>query len=679
MRLFNQFINFFKQLNAPLQQLKTGVQIAICILFLVGCASSPAPTTPVATDTPAPATALPATTNTTVPTPTNTSAPTITQITEINHHQLDRGLVNRVAFSPQSGLLAVVFRDRLNKPDKGIGLYTIDPFTETDFIETTKPEEQISQIALSPNGTLLAVALPSKIQLWPVQNGQFITNAPAHNLGDNVGAETLAFSPTGDLLASVHWPGVIRLWQTTDGTLARTIGTITNTVWVKSLQFSPDGTTLAAGDVNGAISLYNVANGTLLNSFGGAEQLTDHTWGVTRLAFSPDGTRLAATSPENYETYIWRVSDGELLHSLREDTNFVNNYIFSPDGHILITLRANIHLWDVAKGTLLHRQEIPGTYLAGGGLVLPDTLLTVSVKGLAQLWALSSISVRPAAAAPTPTPTASPSPSPTSEATPTSNTFKASGLATEEVINFLYWLKWAVATDNAEAVAAKVHYPIAAHVNDKLTRIETAEQFVENYHQIMDDTVTQAVTEQKVADLFANWSGVMIGRGEVWFGGFCTDEDDDGEFTNCRTLISVINNGNPANPQPTSTPPPVSDTAELVGEWVVSLYQPGGIYAMEIDEAESWLGEVATITPNSINFRDDVCNDATFESSIVNAAEHFYEGYRTGAFAIGVEQPYVELIKTGCTGTPFSAFEKLNENSIVLQKEGVFFFLEKVE
>jgi len=380
--------------------------IAICVLLLAGCITTPAPTTPIASDTPLPAptaTTAPVATHTPSPSPTDTPSPGITGITEINRHRLKRGLVSRMAFSPKNGLLAAVFRDRLDKPDKGIGLYKVDPFTETDFIEATQPEEQISQIALSPDGAMLAVAL-NEIQLWPIQDGQFTTNAPVHNLGGGTGVESLAFSPDSTLLASAHWPGIIQLWQTADGAPVHTIGTITNTVWVKSLQFSPDGAILAAGDVNGAISLYNVADGALLANFGGTEEFTLHTWGVTRLAFSPDGTLLAATSPENWDTHIWRVSDGALLHTLKEDTNFVNGYLFLPDSHSLITLRTNIHLWDVAGETMLHRQEIPGTFLAGGGLVSPDTLLTVSTKGLAQLWALPANAAQPAAPALCPAP-----------------------------------------------------------------------------------------------------------------------------------------------------------------------------------------------------------------------------------------------------------------------------------
>lgn len=419
MHLFNQTVNFFRQLYHTL------IRFGLAALLLMGCTTTPAPTTPTVSDMSLPtvAAAAAAPVATRRPIATDPPTPSITQITEINRRRLERGLVGRMAFTPQGGLLAVTFRDLLNKPDKGIGLYTVDPFMETDFIETFKADQNINHLALSPDGTTLAVALPHQIQLWPLENGKFTANTPAHKLNDTVGAEILAFSPDGALLASAHWPGIIRLWYTADGTLVRTIGTLTgSTAWVKSLQFSPDGAVLAAGDVNGAISLYNVANGTLLATFGGTEQLTTHTWGVTRLAFSPDGALLAATDPENWNTHIWRVSDGALLHTFQEDTNNVNGYIFSSDGRTLITLRANVHLWDVAEETLVYRQEIPGTFLAGGGLVSPDTLLTVSAKGLVQLWALpfQSLQQLPGStlrltttAVPTPTSLPAPLPSPT--------------------------------------------------------------------------------------------------------------------------------------------------------------------------------------------------------------------------------------------------------------------------
>lgn len=46
-----------------------------------------------------------------------------------------------------------------------------------------------------------------------------------------------------------------------------------------------------------------------------------------------------------------------------------------------------------------------------------------------------------------------------------------------------------------------------------------AAQFLAAYDKIVTAKVRNAITAQRYATLFANWQGVMIGDGEVWFSG----------------------------------------------------------------------------------------------------------------------------------------------------------------
>lgn len=84
---------------------------------------------------------------------------------------------------------------------------------------------------------------------------------------------------------------------------------------------------------------------------------------------------------------------------------------------------------------------------------------------------------------------------------------------------FFDQLKQAVATDNKSAVAAMVDYPFQARINDKAVKIRDAAHFVADYEQVITKKVKQAVAQQTYPTLFANWQGVSIGDGEVWFSG----------------------------------------------------------------------------------------------------------------------------------------------------------------
>ncbi|MBP2665189.1 MAG: hypothetical protein H6Q76_169, partial [Firmicutes bacterium] len=47
-------------------------------------------------------------------------------------------------------------------------------------------------------------------------------------------------------------------------------------------------------------------------------------------------------------------------------------------------------------------------------------------------------------------------------------------------------------------------------------QFETKAELLDNYDEIFTLQVREAIVGQKVAELFVNWQGVMVGKGEVW-------------------------------------------------------------------------------------------------------------------------------------------------------------------
>lgn len=82
---------------------------------------------------------------------------------------------------------------------------------------------------------------------------------------------------------------------------------------------------------------------------------------------------------------------------------------------------------------------------------------------------------------------------------------------------FLEALKAAVAADDRPGVAALVDYPLKTRMGGKAVTVKDAAHFVAGYDKIMTDKVKKAIGRQTYTQLFANWQGVMIGDGEVWF------------------------------------------------------------------------------------------------------------------------------------------------------------------
>lgn len=80
-------------------------------------------------------------------------------------------------------------------------------------------------------------------------------------------------------------------------------------------------------------------------------------------------------------------------------------------------------------------------------------------------------------------------------------------------------LKKAVAADDKAVVAAMIEYPFQVRIGGKSLKIRDAAHFIADYDQVITAKVKHALQGQTYETLFANWQGVMVGQGEIWFSG----------------------------------------------------------------------------------------------------------------------------------------------------------------
>jgi len=117
--------------------------------------------------------------------------------------------------------------------------------------------------------------------------------------------------------------------------------------------------------------------------------------------------------------------------------------------------------------------------------------------------------------------------------------FAAAGISYEEAGAFLARLQAAVTAHDASAVAALTQFPLT--VNGKPGPKDAAE-FAQQFDAIYNGRVRAAVLTQSPDTLFANWRGLMIGRGEVWISALCDDHATPDRCRNRRILIVSVNN-----------------------------------------------------------------------------------------------------------------------------------------
>ena len=93
-----------------------------------------------------------------------------------------------------------------------------------------------------------------------------------------------------------------------------------------------------------------------------------------------------------------------------------------------------------------------------------------------------------------------------------------------KVQQLLTHLQHSVASHNAAAVAALVHYPIKVNPGKKPFTVKNEKAFIKDYDDIITHDIQDAILKQKYENLFVNSQGAMIGGGEVWITGFCRDK-----------------------------------------------------------------------------------------------------------------------------------------------------------
>lgn len=78
-------------------------------------------------------------------------------------------------------------------------------------------------------------------------------------------------------------------------------------------------------------------------------------------------------------------------------------------------------------------------------------------------------------------------------------------------------MKKSVTAEDKAAVAMMIQYPFQARIGGKSLKIRDAAHFIADYDQIITAKVKHALQTQTYETLFANWQGVMVGNGEIWF------------------------------------------------------------------------------------------------------------------------------------------------------------------
>jgi WD40 repeat protein len=211
------------------------------------------------------------------------------------------------------------------------------------------------------------------IRVWDAFTG----NEMRQLLKSRQGVRRLALSSDGKVAGATDLGGAILIWEPATGkVLLRD-----NDDAFQSVALAADGKSFAVIKGRGVACLIEISTAKTLQTFG-----TD----AYQLDLSPDGKTLATASRQG-GLHLWDVAKGKLLHSLGQtkQTNRVQSLRFAPDGKVLATGGQDklIHLWDTTTGKEVgllkgHLSIISDLSWSPDG----ETLASSSVDGTVRLW-----------------------------------------------------------------------------------------------------------------------------------------------------------------------------------------------------------------------------------------------------------------------------------------------------
>lgn len=255
----------------------------------------------------------------------------------------------------------------------------------------------VTALAESPDGSRRAIARGGRIEIVPTADGgrplSFDLAAGAAPAADRVAA--LHFSPDGTrLVVAGGIPGhagfaMIRDALTGDA-ISRHGG---HRDMLLDAELSPDGRWLATAGYDRSVKIWNTADGSL------ARSIDVHTGAVNDLAWHPTGRVLASASADE-TVKLWRVPDGLRLDTLSQPQGEVLAVAFTPDGSRLLAAGRDrrIHAWRIVsldspatnpplESRFAHESPIVALAIAADG----RSLATAGEDGSLRSWTLPDV------------------------------------------------------------------------------------------------------------------------------------------------------------------------------------------------------------------------------------------------------------------------------------------------
>jgi len=226
----------------------------------------------------------------------------------------------------------------------------------------------VHDMAISPDGRLLAAVTDRSLRLWNLSSGKFVTAVSLPTP-----AEAVTFSPAGGILATAHRNGIV--WIRDAGT-GQPLRSFRAAEFLAALDFSPDGRILATFGWDGLINLWDLEARSLLRTinFNGPTKYGGGSG--ARLEFSPTSSEMRLAASFDGIVRAWKGTGQGSPALLPGHYGPPWAMAVLPDQSSLLVMGSSPAVWDLATGDLLRSLD-PSEGLVYASALSPDSSLLV--------------------------------------------------------------------------------------------------------------------------------------------------------------------------------------------------------------------------------------------------------------------------------------------------------------
>lgn len=122
---------------------------------------------------------------------------------------------------------------------------------------------------------------------------------------------------------------------------------------------------------------------------------------------------------------------------------------------------------------------------------------------------------------------------------------------------------------------------------------------------------------------------------------------------------------------------PSNNQIPISGEWKVVKFVAGGYPGLTDEEAGKWLGRTGIFDSRVAVFDEEICVGPDYKVKNVDSSDYFLYQYKVNPDYVGIQDSKIQVVTVMSKDGFFYEFIKASEDSLIVNVDGVFFYLEK--